>query len=136
MCSGSSSGMTGSGCCQICATCAQTAQQTETRIFASTARLRESQWTLQHSPYGQGLQRYNIRGSNVMGNTTYSAQVMIADVCRKYRQLESTRLAALREGAAAEYTKVRAQQDVLADLLDRWNVSIEDAGIDYNALDL
>jgi hypothetical protein len=71
-----------------------------------------------------------------MGNTTYSAQVMIADVCRKYRQLESTRLAALREGEAAEYAKVRAQQDVLADLLDRWDVSIEDAGIDYNALDL
>ena len=71
-----------------------------------------------------------------MGNTTYSTQVMIADVCRKYRQLESTRLAALQEGAAAEYAKVRAQQDVLADLLDRWNVSIEDAGIDYNKLDL
>lgn len=71
-----------------------------------------------------------------MRDTTYSVQVMIADVCRKYRQLESTRLAALREGEAAEYAKVRAQQDVLADLLDRWNVSIEDAGIDYNALDL
>lgn len=71
-----------------------------------------------------------------MSNTTYSAQIMIADVCRKYRQLESTRLAALREGATAEYTKVRAQQDILADLLDRWDVSIEDAGMDYNALDL
>lgn len=71
-----------------------------------------------------------------MGNTTYSAQVMIADVCRKYRQLESTRLAALQEGAAAEYAKVRAQQDVLADLLDKWDVSIAEAGIDYNALDL
>lgn len=71
-----------------------------------------------------------------MGNTTYSAQIMIADVCRKYRQLESTRLAALREGATAEYTKVRAQQDILADLLDRWDVSIEDAGMDYNALNL
>lgn len=71
-----------------------------------------------------------------MGNTTYSAQIMIADVCRKYRQLESTRLAALRDGATAEYTKVRAQQDILADLLDRWDVSIEDAGMDYNALDL
>lgn len=71
-----------------------------------------------------------------MGNTTYSAQVMIADVCRKYRQLERTHLAALREGATAEYTKVRAQQDILADLLDRWDVSIEDAGMDYNALDL
>lgn len=69
-----------------------------------------------------------------MGNTTYSVQVMIADVCRKYRQLESTRLAALREGATAEYTKVRAQQDVLADLLDRWDVSIDDAGIDYTSL--
>lgn len=53
-----------------------------------------------------------------MANTTYSAKVMVADVCRKYRQLESTRIAALREGAAAEYAKVRAQQDVLADLLD------------------
>lgn len=71
-----------------------------------------------------------------MGNTTYSAQIMIADVCRKYRQLESTRLAALRDGATAEYTKVRAQQDVLADILDRWDVSIENAGMDYNALDL
>lgn len=71
-----------------------------------------------------------------MGNTTYSAQIMIADVCRKYRQLESTRIAALREGATAEYTKVRAQQDILADLLDRWDVSIENAGMDYNALDL
>lgn len=71
-----------------------------------------------------------------MNNTTYSAKLMVADVCRKYRQLESTRLAALREGATTEYAKVRAQQDILADLLDRWNVSIEDAGIDYNALDL
>ena len=136
MCSGSLSGMTGSGCCQICAPYAQTAQQTETRISASTARLRVSQWMLQRSPCGQGLQSYNIRELNIMGNTTYSAQVMIADVCRKYRQLESTRLAALQEGAAAEYAKVRAQQDVLADLLDKWDVSIEEAGIDYNALDL
>lgn len=71
-----------------------------------------------------------------MTDTTYSAKLMAADVCRKYRQLESTRIAALREGAAAEYAKVRAQQDVLADLLDRWNVSVEEAGIDYNALDL
>lgn len=71
-----------------------------------------------------------------MDNTTYSAKLMVADVCRKYRQLEDTRLAALREGAAAEYAKVRAQQDVLADLLDKWNVSTADAGIDYNALDL
>lgn len=71
-----------------------------------------------------------------MADTTYSAKLMVADVCRKYRQLESTRLAALREGATAEYAKVRAQQDILADLLDRWDVSIEDAGMDYNALDL
>lgn len=71
-----------------------------------------------------------------MNNTTYSAKLMVADVCRKYKQLESTRLAALREGATAEYAKVRAQQDVLADLLDKWDVSIEDAGIDYNKLDL
>lgn len=71
-----------------------------------------------------------------MNNTTYSAKLMVADVCRKYKQLESTRLAALREGATAEYTKVRAQQDVLADLLDKWDVSIEDAGINYNKLDL
>lgn len=136
MCSGSLSGMTGSGCCQICATCAQTAQQTETQISASTARLRESQWMLQQSPYGQEWQNYNIKGSNAMTDTTYSAKLMVADVCRKYRQLENTRIAALREGAAAEYAKVRAQQDVLADLLDRWNVSVEEAGMDYNALDL
>ncbi len=69
-----------------------------------------------------------------MTDTTYSAKIMVADVCRKYRQLESTRIAALREGAAAEYAKVRAQQDVLADLLDRWDVSIDDAGIDYTSL--
>lgn len=71
-----------------------------------------------------------------MNNTTYSAKLMVADVCRKYRQLESTRIAALQEGATAEYTKVRAQQDVLADLLDKWDVSIEEAGIDYTSLDL
>lgn len=71
-----------------------------------------------------------------MNNTTYSAKLMVADVCRKYRQLESTRLAALREGATAEYAKVRAQQDVLAYLLDKWDVSIEETGIDYTALDL
>ena len=59
---------------------------------------------------------------------------MAADVARKYRQLESTRLAAMQEGDKAEYTKVKAQQDVLADLLDKWNVSIEDAGIDYTRL--
>lgn len=69
-----------------------------------------------------------------MSNTTYSAKVMIADVCRKYRQLESTRLAALQEGADAEYIKARAQQDVLADLLEKWNVSVETAGIDYSKI--
>ena len=69
-----------------------------------------------------------------MSNTTYSAKLMVADVCRKYKQLESTRLAALREGADAEYIKVRAQQDVLADLLDKWDVSVETAGIDYSKI--
>lgn len=59
---------------------------------------------------------------------------MAADVARKYRQLESTRVAALQEGDKVEYAKVRAQQDVLADLLDKWNVSVEDAGIDYTRL--
>lgn len=59
---------------------------------------------------------------------------MTADVARKYRQLESTRVAALQEGDSAEYAKVRAQQDVLADLLEKWDVSIEDAGIDYTRL--
>ena len=71
-----------------------------------------------------------------MGDTTYSVQVMIADVCRKYRQLERVRLAALREGAALEYARVRAQQDVLSDLLDRWDVSPVDVGIDSGRLDL
>lgn len=69
-----------------------------------------------------------------MADTTYSAKLMIADVCRKYRQLESTRLAALQEGADAEYIKARAQQDVLADLLEKWNVSVETAGIDYSKI--
>lgn len=69
-------------------------------------------------------------------STTYSVQVMIADVCRKYRQLERARLAALREGAAVEYARVRAQQDVLSDLLDRWDVSPVDVGIDSGRLDL
>lgn len=69
-----------------------------------------------------------------MADTTYSAKLMVADVCRKYRQLESTRLAALREGADAEYIKVRAQQDVLADLLDKWDISIEEAGVDYSKI--
>lgn len=72
MCSGSLSGMTGSGCCQICATYAQTAQQTETQIYASTARLRESQWMLPQSPYGQEWLKYNIKGQNAMMDTTYS----------------------------------------------------------------
>lgn len=63
-----------------------------------------------------------------------SAKVMAADVARKYRQLEASRLAALQEGDSAAYYKARAQQDVLADLLDKWNVSIEDAGIDYTRL--
>lgn len=69
-----------------------------------------------------------------MADTTYSTKLMIADVCRKYRQLESTRLAALQEGADAEYIKVRAQQDVLADLLEKWDVSVETAGIDYSKI--
>lgn len=69
-----------------------------------------------------------------MADTTYSAKLMIADVCRKYRQLERTRLAALQEGADAEYIKARAQQDVLADLLEKWNVPVETAGIDYSKI--
>mgnify|MGYP007054812584 FL=1 len=69
-----------------------------------------------------------------MTDTTYSAKIMVADVCRKYRQLECTRLAALQEGADAEYIKVRAQQDVLADLLEKWEVSVETAGIDYSKI--
>lgn len=69
-----------------------------------------------------------------MKNTTYSARIMAADVARKYRQLEESRLAALQEGDSAAYTKARAQQDVLADLLDKWNISVEDAGIDYTRL--
>ena len=63
-----------------------------------------------------------------------SAKVMAADVARKYRQLEESRLAALQEGDSAAYLKARAQQDVLADLLDKWSVSIEDAGIDYTRI--
>lgn len=47
-----------------------------------------------------------------------SAKIMAADVVRKYKQLESTRLAALHDG----------------DRLDKWEVSIEDAGIDYTRL--
>lgn len=48
-----------------------------------------------------------------MINTTYSAKIMVADKDAK------------------AYTKARAQQDVLADLLDKWDVSIDDAGVDY-----
>lgn len=66
-----------------------------------------------------------------MDNTTYSARLMAADVVRKYKQLDATRLAALADKDAKAYTKARAQQDVLADLLDKWDVSIDDAGVDY-----
>ena len=66
-----------------------------------------------------------------MDNTTYSARLMTADVVRKYKQLDATRLAALADKDAKAYTKARAQQDVLADLLDKWDVSIDDAGVDY-----
>lgn len=63
-----------------------------------------------------------------------SAKVMAADVARKYRQLEESRFAALQEGDSTAYYKARAQQDVLADLLDKWGISVEDAGIDYARL--
>lgn len=63
-----------------------------------------------------------------------SPSQMAADVARKYRQLEESRLAALQEGDSAAYLKARAQQDVLADLLDKWGISVEDAGIDYTRL--
>lgn len=63
-----------------------------------------------------------------------SAKVMAADVARKYRQLEESRLEALQEGDSAAYLKARAQQDVLADLLDKWSISVEDAGVDYARL--
>lgn len=63
-----------------------------------------------------------------------NAKIMVADVARKYRHLEETRLCALREGDQQAYDKARAQQDVLADLLDKWNVTIDDAGIDYTKL--
>lgn len=69
-----------------------------------------------------------------MENTKYSAKVMVADVVRKYRQLEETRLDALQEGDRQIYNKARAQQDILADLLDRWDVTIDEAGIDYTRL--
>ena len=66
-----------------------------------------------------------------MIDTTYSAKLMVADVVRKYKQLEATRLAALADKDAKAYTKARAQQDVLADLLDKWDVPIDSAGVDY-----
>lgn len=71
-----------------------------------------------------------------MFDTTYSAKLMVADVVRKYKQLEDSRLYALSEKNEMAYRKARAQQDVLADLLDKWDVSIEDAGIDYTDLDM
>lgn len=63
-----------------------------------------------------------------------NTKIMAADVARKYKQLEETRLAALQDGDKLTYTKARAQQDILADLLDKWAVSIDDAGIDYTRL--
>lgn len=63
-----------------------------------------------------------------------NAKIMAADVVRKYKNLESSRLDALHEGDRMAYDRARAQQDVLADLLDKWGVSIEDAGIDYARL--
>lgn len=63
-----------------------------------------------------------------------NAKIIAADVARKYKQLEETRLAALRDGDEIAYNKARAQQDVLADLLEKWDVPIEDAGIDYTSL--
>lgn len=63
-----------------------------------------------------------------------NAKIMAADVARKYKQLEETRLAALQDGDQLTYNKARAQQDILADLLDKWAVSIDDAGIDYARL--
>lgn len=69
-----------------------------------------------------------------MENTKYSAKVMVADVVRKYRQLDEVRRDALQEGDRQAYNKARAQQDILADLLDRWDVTIDKAGIDYTRL--
>lgn len=63
-----------------------------------------------------------------------SPSQMTADVVRKYKQLEASRLAALQEGDSTAYYKARAQQDVLADLLEKWDVPIEEAGIDYTRL--
>ena len=63
-----------------------------------------------------------------------SPSQMTADVVRKYKQLEASRLAALQEGDSTAYYKARAQQDVLADLLEKWDVPVEDAGINYTRL--
>lgn len=63
-----------------------------------------------------------------------SPSQMTADVVRKYKQLEASRLAALQEGDSTAYYKARAQQDVLADLLEKWDVPVEDAGIDNTRL--
>lgn len=63
-----------------------------------------------------------------------NAKILATDVVRKYTQLEETRLAALRDGDKGTYNKARAQQDVLADLLDKWNVPITETGIDYTKL--
>lgn len=68
--------------------------------------------------------------------TRYSADMMAADVIRKYKILEESRTEALQERDQKAYNRARAQQDVLADLLDKWDISIEDAGIDYTALDM
>ncbi len=66
--------------------------------------------------------------------TKYNADMMAADVIRKYRILEESRTEALQEGDQKAYNRARAQQDVLADLLDKWDISIEDAGINYTRL--
>lgn len=69
-----------------------------------------------------------------MNTTRYSANIMAADVVRKYRQLEEVRLYALQDGDRLAYNKARAQQDILANLLEKWEVTIEEAGIDYTHL--
>lgn len=69
-----------------------------------------------------------------MNITRYSGNIMAADVVRKYKQLEEVRLYALQDGDRLKYNKVRAQQDVLADLLEKWDVTIEEAGVDYTHL--
>ena len=48
-----------------------------------------------------------------------NTKIMAADMVRKYKQLESSRLAALHEGDRLAYNKARAQQEILADLLDK-----------------